>query len=255
MNINYSIVLDNITAPILVLRPVKDVSERITDFDIIYKNEEAKKAVGYIIKDSTKWSDFGSELSAEIPWFKMALDAIAGRFYPESKFFSPATEFWYKVDMKYLPEEKYVIILFSNITSERHYYQKLKQSLTTDALTGFLNRTSFRDTLSLTIETSKYQKKATALLLIDIDNLQNINDSLGVKEGDSLIVQVAEVLKQFMREHIQVFRYGDDEFAVIVSNFDSENTLVNFIDCIYEAFQIKQIGVSGGVAFFPNHTE
>ena len=92
-------------------------------------------------------------------------------------------------------------------------------------------------------------------MLIDIDNLQNINDSLGVKEGDSLIVQVAKVLKQFMREYIQVFRYGDDEFAVIVSNFDSENTLVNFIDCIYEAFQIKQIGVSGGVAFFPNHTE
>lgn len=255
MNINYSIVLDNITAPILVLKPVKDVSERITDFDIIYKNEEAKKAVGYIIKDSTKWSEFGSELSAEVSWFKMALDAIAGRFYPESKFFSPATEFWYKVDMKYLPEEKYVIILFSNITSERHYYQKLKQSLTTDTLTGFLNRTSFRDTLSLTIETSKYQKKAAALLLIDIDNLQNINDSCGVKEGDSLIVQVAEVLKQFMREYIQVFRYGDDEFAVIISNFDSENTLVNFIDCIYEAFQIKQIGVSGGVAFFPNHTE
>lgn len=255
MDINYSKILDNIGTPVLVAKPVKDINGRITDFDIIYQNEEIKKAVGYIVKGSNKWSDFESELSADVAWFKMALDAIAGRFYPEAKFYSPATENWYKIDMKYLPEDKYLLIFFTNITSERQYYQKLKRSLTTDSLTGFLNRTSFRDTLSLTIETSRFQKKYAALLVIDIDNLQNVNDSRGVKEGDAIINQVAEVLKQFMREYIQVFRYGDDEFAVIVSNFDSENSLVNFIDCIYEAFQIKQIGVSGGISFFPSHTE
>lgn len=255
MSLNYSKILDNVPSPVLVAQPLKDESGRIIDFDIIYTNEELKKAVGFIVKQHPKWSDFEADISSDVPWFKMALDAIAGRFYPDTRYFSPATQLWYKIDMKYIPEEKYVIVLFSNVTSERQYFQKLKQSLITDGLTGFLNRTGFKDCLALALENTRFNKKNAALLILDIDNLQNVNNSRGVKEGDNLIVQVADVLKQFTKEYIQIFRYGDDEFSVIISNYDSDNSLVNVIDCIYEAFQIKQIGVSGGVSFFPSHTE
>ena len=255
MDFNHSLVLDNITSPILVGTPIKDETGRIVDFDIIYTNEELRKAVGFIIKGQTLWSDFEADVTSDVPWFKMALDAIAGRFYPEARYFSPSTQAWYQIDMKWLPDEKYVVVCFSNVTSEHKYYQKLKQSLITDPLTGFLNRSGFNDALGITIDTSRFTHTTAGLLLIDIDNLQNVNDSRGVKEGDSLIMKVADVLKQFQKEYIQIFRYGDDEFAVIISNFDSENSLINFIDCIYETFQIKQIGVSGGVAIFPTHTE
>ena len=54
---------------------------------------------------------------------------------------------------------------------------------------------------------------------------------------------------------VQIFRYGDDEFALIINNFDTEDSLANFIDCIYESFQIKQISVSGGISFFPSNSE
>ena len=255
MDFNHSLVLDNITSPILVGTPIKDETGRIVDFDIIYTNEELRKAVGFIIKGQTLWSDFEADVTSDVPWFKMALDAIAGRFYPEARYFSPSTQAWYQIDMKWLPDERYVVVCFSNVTSEHRYYQKLKQSLITDPLTGFLNRSGFNDALGITIDTSRFTHTTAGLLLIDIDNLQNVNDSRGVKEGDSLIMKVADVLKQFQKEYIQIFRYGDDEFAVIISNFDSENSLINFIDCIYETFQIKQIGVSGGVAIFPTHTE
>ena len=255
MDFNHSLVLDNITSPILVGTPIKDETGRIVDFDIIYTNEELRKAVGFIIKGQTLWSDFEADVTSDVPWFKMALDAIAGRFYPEARYFSPSTQAWYQIDMKWLPDERYVVVCFSNVTSEHKYYQKLKQSLITDPLTGFLNRSGFNDALGITIDTSRFTHTTAGLLLIDIDNLQNVNDSRGVKEGDSLIMKVADVLKQFQKEYIQIFRYGDDEFAVIISNFDSENSLINFIDCIYETFQIKQIGVSGGVAIFPTHTE
>ncbi len=255
MDFNHSLVLDNITSPILVGTPIKDETGRIVDFDIIYTNEELKKAVGFVLKGQTLWSDFESDITSDVPWFKMALDAIAGRFYPDARYFSPSTQSWYQVDMKWLPDERYVVVCFSNVTSEHKYYQKLKESLITDPLTGFLNRSGFNDALGITIDTSRFTHTTAGLLLIDIDNLQNVNDSRGVKEGDSLIMKVADVLKQFQKEYIQIFRYGDDEFAVVISNFDSENSLVNFIDCIYETFQIKQIGVSGGVSIFPNHTE
>lgn len=255
MSLNLLSILDNLSAPIIVATPIKDFSGKITDFDIIYTNEELKKAAGFIIQNKPKWSDFSMNITSDIPWFKMALDAIAGRFYDDVKYFSPSTQAWYKIEMKYLPEDKYIIITFINITSEREYYKKLKKTLITDPMTGFANRSGFADAFAITMETARFKGFYAALLVIDIDNLQNINDSLGSTAGDKVILDVADILKQFQREYIQIFRYGDDEFAVIITNFTSNDSLGNFIDCIFDAFQLKQIAVSGGISMFPTNTE
>lgn len=255
MSLNISSILDNLSAPVLAATPIKDSTGKIIDFDIIYTNEELKQAAGFVIQNKPKWSDFSMNITSDIPWFKMALDAIAGRFYDDVKYFSPSTQAWYKIEMKYLPEDKYIIITFINITSEREYYKKLKITLITDPMTGFSNRSGFADSFAITLETARFKSFYAALLVIDIDNLQNINDSLGSAAGDKVILDVAEVLKQFQREYIQIFRYGDDEFAVIITNFESNDSLVNFIDCIYDAFRLRQISVSGGVAMFPTNTE
>lgn len=255
MDIDFKIILDNIPSPVIVATPEKDDSGKVIDFEISYVNEEVKKAVGYIIKDCRKWSEFENEITSDVPWFKMALDAIADREYPEAKYFSPSTKKWYKIDMKYLAEQKNVIVFFTDITSERQYYQRLKESAITDVQTGFLNRTGFNESFNIALETARYNKKNAALLILDIDNLQSINDSRGYNEGDSLIQGVCEVLKQFENHGVQIFRYGDDEFALIINNFDTEDSLANFIDCIYESFQIKQISVSGGISFFPSNSE
>ena len=255
MSVNLSSILDNIAAPVIAATPVKNKSGKIVDFDIIYTNDEVQKASGYVIQNKPKWSDFSMNITSDIPWFKMAIDAIAGRFYDDVRYFSPSTQAWYKIEMKYLPEEKYIIITFINITSEREYYRKLKKTLITDPMTGFSNRTGFADAFAITLETARFKKFHSALLIVDIDNLQNINDSLGSQAGDKVILDVADVLKQFQREYIQVFRYGDDEFAVIITNFESTDSLVNFIDCIFDAFQMKQISVSGGISMFPENTE
>ena len=255
MSLNLLSILDNISAPIVVATPIKDNSGKIIDFDIIYTNEELKQAAGFVIQNKPKWSDFSMNITSDIPWFKMALDAIAGRFYDDVKYFSPSTQAWYKIEMKYLPEDKYIIITFINITSEREYYRKLKKTLITDPMTGFSNRSGFTDSFAITLETARFKGFYAALLIIDIDNLQNINDSLGSSAGDKVIMDVANTLKQFQRKYIHIFRYGDDEFAVVISNFESNDSLVNFIDCIYDAFQLKQISVSGGISIFPTNTE
>ena len=106
MSVNLLSVLDNIAAPIVVATPVKDTSGKITDFDIIYTNEELKKAASHVIQNKPKWSDFSMNITSDIPWFKMALDAIAGRFYDDVRYFSPSTQAWYKIEMKWLPEDR-----------------------------------------------------------------------------------------------------------------------------------------------------
>lgn len=255
MDIDFKIILDNIPSPVIVATPEKDDSGKVIDFEISYVNEEVKKAVGYIIKGCRKWSDFENEITSDVPWFKMALDAMTDREYPEARYFSPSTKKWYKIDMKYLADQKKVIVFFTDITSERQYYQKLKSSAITDIQTGFLNRTGFNESFNIALETARYNKEHAALLILDIDNLQSINDSRGYNEGDALILGVSEVLKQFENHGVQIFRYGDDEFALIINNFDTEDSLANFIDCIYESFQIKQISVSAGISFFPSNSE
>ena len=255
MDIDFKIILDNIPSPVIVATPEKDDSGKVIDFEISYVNEEVKKAVGYIIKDCRKWSEFENEITSDVPCFKMALDAMAERDYPEARYFSPSTKKWYKIDMKYLADKKNVIVFFTDITSERQYYQKLKSSAITDIQTGFLNRTGFNESFNIALETARYNKKYAALLILDIDNLQSINDSRGYNEGDALILGVSEVLKQFENHGVQIFRYGDDEFPLIINNFDTEDSLANFIDCIYESFQIKQISVSAGISFFPSNSE
>ena len=79
MSLNLLSILDNISAPIVVATPVKDNSGKIIDFDILYTNEELKQAAGFVLQNKPKWSDFSMNITSDIPWFKMAWDAIAGR--------------------------------------------------------------------------------------------------------------------------------------------------------------------------------
>ena len=60
MSINLSSILDNIAAPVVAATPIKDKSGKIIDFDIIYTNEEVKKASDYIMQNKPKWSDFST---------------------------------------------------------------------------------------------------------------------------------------------------------------------------------------------------
>ena len=83
MSINLKAILDNIAAPVVAATPIKDPTGKIIDFDIIYTNEEVKIASGYAMQNKPKWSEFSMNITSDIPWFKLALDAIAGRFHDD----------------------------------------------------------------------------------------------------------------------------------------------------------------------------
>lgn len=258
MNLDLNVILDNITSPVAVCTPIYDKKKKkIVDFKIIYSNNELKKAVNYILEESQTYTEFEPKINSDVPWFSLALEAVEGITRKDARFYSASTKNWYKIEMKYLPEQEngWLVVTFTNVTSERKYYETLKTTLTTDSLTGFLNRSGFEDAFRIDIETTRFSKSYAALLIVDIDNLKNINDSMGAKEGDILIIRVSDVLRQFKRENTKIFRYGDDEFAVILSDFESEDSILNFTDCIYEAFSKKDLSVSGGISIYPSHSE
>ena len=99
-------------------------------------------------------------------------------------------------------------------------YEMAVNSAITDRLTGLYSRGYFDHFLDLEIKRSLRQKTSLALLMIDIDDFKQINDTHGHLTGDRILRQFGELLKIKIREIDMAARYGGEEFAVVMSNTD-----------------------------------
>ena len=91
----------------------------------------------------------------------------------------------------------------------------------TDHLTGLYNRQTFDGFFELKFSQAIRQVKKMSLVMLDIDNFKNINDSYGHPVGDECIKAVAEYLRQTnLRKDDFVARYGGEEFVIILFNTD-----------------------------------
>lgn len=100
----------------------------------------------------------------------------------------------------------------SRLKSQLHASQ---QEAMYDALTGLCNRRYFDSEIS-----SKLVMDKLSLCIIDIDHFKKINDNYGHQMGDLVLKAVAKKLQSCCRDNAQVFRYGGEEFAVIMPDFD-----------------------------------
>lgn len=83
-----------------------------------------------------------------------------------------------------------------------------------DDLTGLGNRRSFRTRASELLQDAK--AGSVALVLVDVDGLKRINDACGHQSGDELLTHVAEYLGRAAGDRSNVFRFGGDEFAILI---------------------------------------
>jgi len=91
------------------------------------------------------------------------------------------------------------------------------QSATRDALTGAGNRVALEVAADREIALARRSGQPTAILVIDIDHFKAINDRYGHNAGDRVLVDVARQLRQSCRESDSVFRFGGEEFVVLLS--------------------------------------
>jgi diguanylate cyclase (GGDEF)-like protein len=116
--------------------------------------------------------------------------------------------------------------LASRLDSLRNQLEEARLETTTDALTGLGNRKLFDTALSRVMQYHTLGREPVSLLLIDIDGLKAINDTLGHPAGDAAIVSVARCLSRiFLRQSDTVCRFGGDEFAAILPNTDAKMAL------------------------------
>jgi len=108
-----------------------------------------------------------------------------------------------------------IVLLLTNLTIGR-YQGRLEQMATTDSLTGLLNRHLLDALARQAISEAKRSKSSVAAVIIDIDYFKTVNDAVGHGAGDRIIGDVANIIKNNLRASDIVFRWGGEEFLVIL---------------------------------------
>lgn len=126
-----------------------------------------------------------------------------------------------------------LLLVLGAISRYVHEYSQREQFLTRkllgwvathDAMTGLANRRSFDAALPQTLLQARRERKPLALLLLDLDNFKDYNDSLGHPAGDALIREFGMLLGCFSRRPLDLAaRVGGEEFALLLLDCDAQS--------------------------------
>ena len=127
-----------------------------------------------------------------------------------------------------------------------------------DALTGILNRRALMRCLDDYLKEFSSSHKASCFIMMDLDNFKNINDRYGHLNGDKVLAAIGKCLKSRLRKHDLTFRYGGEEFSVILSNLflndalavaEQLRVMIENLEFVYKEERIP-VTVSLGVTEF-----
>jgi diguanylate cyclase (GGDEF)-like protein len=123
------------------------------------------------------------------------------------------------------------------------------QQAVTDELTELSNQRRFRELMAKEVERAKRFDRPLSLLMMDIDDFKNVNDTYGHLQGDHVLHEVAKILRRESREIDEPARYGGEEFAVAVpeTTADGAVELAERVRKRIESTPIGLIGDSGTV--------
>lgn len=125
------------------------------------------------------------------------------------------------------------------------------KSIITDGLTGVGNRKYFDEAIRHHAELSDRSGVPFSLVMMDLDHFKKINDSYGHPAGDEVLRKLCEVINQEKREVDQAFRYGGEEFAILLSGVQAEKAAV-FLERVrtkFNALIFEEAGYSFSVTF------
>ncbi|MCK4387932.1 MAG: sensor domain-containing diguanylate cyclase [Dehalococcoidia bacterium] len=97
-------------------------------------------------------------------------------------------------------------------------YAEVAEKARIDGLTGLLNRRSLDEVMASEISRCSRYGGVFSLIIIDLDNLKAFNDNYGHLAGDNLLREIGNLMRNSIRNADQAFRYGGDEFAILLPN-------------------------------------
>jgi len=163
--------------------------------------------------------------------------------------------------------EKIFNDIFFKYLENVHLYRKIKDKVkdlkelaNTDEITGLFNQRKLTSDLSRVIQTHKDLNKQFSIMFIDVDHFKNVNDNYGHLVGSQMLIQIGDVLKSLLRDSDHIYRFGGDEFVVLME--DSQTEIVHKVasrilksvkemDFLLKSGDIYKLSISIGIAEYP----
>lgn len=139
---------------------------------------------------------------------------------------------------------------FRQIVDERD--RELERLATTDKLTGAYNRTKFDEIIDREMERFRRYNEPLSMIMFDIDNFKEINDTYGHNIGDNVLKKIAGITKETIRKIDYLVRWGGEEFMIISpkTNLEKAHSLAERLRSTIESYGFNEVGkvtVSFGV--------
>ncbi|MGG3671461.1 EAL domain-containing protein [Bacillus nitratireducens] len=156
-----------------------------------------------------------------------------------------------------------VYLMIKDITESKQQQEQINFLAYHDTLTELANRRSFHQHLEKAIARAKVSKRPFAVMFIDLDRFKVINDTLGHRIGDLLLIAVAKRLERISTQNMKLARLAGDEFTILIENYEKRTDVKRIADMIVvamnEPFEIENqhlhISPSIGIAIYPEAGE
>ena len=109
--------------------------------------------------------------------------------------------------------------------SREEAVRELERVAITDGLTGLFNSRHFFERLEAEIARAERYHHDVSLILLDVDHFKQLNDTYGHQEGDRALARLAEAIRSGIRESDSAYRYGGEEFTIILPETDSKEAM------------------------------
>ena len=148
-----------------------------------------------------------------------------------------------------------------DITERKRFEQQMFHAASHDHLTGLHNRHYFETALELELAEARRQGGRGAIVWLDVDDFKDVNDSLGHRAGDQVLIELADQLRKQVRESNVLARLGGDEFGVLMPRASAEEASVAATRML-AAINSRPLTVEGhsvtlsaslGVVAYPDH--
>lgn len=213
----------------------------------LFRRQDEQKELKLVLRNIIKNGTWEGEikLSNQSGETKTTLISIGNCFYNSTQ-----TKCYYAV--------------LTDVTDLKNKEQSLQRLAHFDPLTGAPNRTSMYIDLEILLSNAHGGKEQVAVLFLDLDRFKLINDSKGHSVGDEVLTIVASRLQQVLPDNAKLYRFGGDEFVIVLSQFHLRTEIKEVINVLTATLKSpvklknkSQINIktSIGVSIYPEDGE